>query len=236
MFTTPLPSNSCMYLFHNFGLQLSCHSIITYQRGCKKVNSYLPTHPPTHLPTYLPMYLWLYNPLLGLGPFFSFLIFYTVGRIPWTKDQPITRLLPAHRTEETEYMHTDIHASSGIQINNPSVWAGEHSSYLRLRGHCDWQVNFTDIKKPKMLKAEVNWVSYWYISISFVASKRNMSTVMTDFQYILCCLLVNLSFCTFLSFWKHYWHPMSIYWARHSFTGAMLMIVLGVPVRPHQLP
>jgi hypothetical protein len=28
--------------------------------------------------------LWLYGPLLGLGRFFSFFIFYTVGRTPWT--------------------------------------------------------------------------------------------------------------------------------------------------------
>jgi hypothetical protein len=27
-------------------------------------------------------------------------------------------------------MHTDIHISSGIQTNNPSVWAGEDSSCL----------------------------------------------------------------------------------------------------------
>jgi hypothetical protein len=30
---------------------------------------------------------------------FSFLILYTVGRTPWTGDQPVTRPLPAHRTQ-----------------------------------------------------------------------------------------------------------------------------------------
>jgi hypothetical protein len=30
------------------------------------------------------IYLWLYSPLLDLCRFFSFLIFYTVGRTPWT--------------------------------------------------------------------------------------------------------------------------------------------------------
>jgi hypothetical protein len=36
--------------------------------------------------------------LLDLGRFFSFLILYTVGRTPWTKDQPVTRPMPTHRT------------------------------------------------------------------------------------------------------------------------------------------
>jgi hypothetical protein len=44
----------------------------------------------------------LYNPLLGLGRFFSFLILHTVGRIPWTGDQPVARPLPTRRTTQTE--------------------------------------------------------------------------------------------------------------------------------------
>jgi hypothetical protein len=35
--------------------------------------------------------------LVGLGRFFSFLILYTVGRTPWTGDQPVERPLPTHR-------------------------------------------------------------------------------------------------------------------------------------------
>jgi hypothetical protein len=41
---------------------------------------------------------WLYSPLPDLGRFFSFIILYTVGRNPWTGDQPIARSLPTHRT------------------------------------------------------------------------------------------------------------------------------------------
>jgi hypothetical protein len=40
------------------------------------------------------LYLWLYRPLLELGRFFSLLILYTVGRTPWTGDQPVARPLP----------------------------------------------------------------------------------------------------------------------------------------------
>jgi hypothetical protein len=35
-------------------------------------------------------------PLLGLDLFFSFLIFYTVGRTPWTGDRPVAGPLSAH--------------------------------------------------------------------------------------------------------------------------------------------
>jgi hypothetical protein len=41
--------------------------------------------------------LWLCKPLLDLDRFFSFLILYTVGRSPWTGDQPVARPLPTHR-------------------------------------------------------------------------------------------------------------------------------------------
>jgi hypothetical protein len=68
--------------------------------------------------------------LLGLGLSFSFLILYTVGRTPWTGDQPV-RPLPTKT-------HTNIHASIGIRTHDLSVGAGDESSYLRPRGHCDF--------------------------------------------------------------------------------------------------
>jgi hypothetical protein len=42
------------------------------------------------------------QPLLGLGRFFSFLILYTVGRTPWTGDQPAARPLLKQRTTQTQ--------------------------------------------------------------------------------------------------------------------------------------
>jgi hypothetical protein len=38
-----------------------------------------------------------------LGRFFNFLILYTVGRTPWTGDQPVVRPLPTRRTTQTHY-------------------------------------------------------------------------------------------------------------------------------------
>jgi hypothetical protein len=59
------------------------------------------------------MYLWFYSPLLGLGRFFSFLIFFTVGRTPWTGDQLFARLLPAHGIAQTQ--------NKRIQTSMPQV-------------------------------------------------------------------------------------------------------------------
>jgi hypothetical protein len=39
------------------------------------------------------LHLRLYSPLLDLGRFYSSLIFYTVGRTPWTGDRPVARPL-----------------------------------------------------------------------------------------------------------------------------------------------
>jgi hypothetical protein len=44
--------------------------------------------------------------LLGLGLSFSLLIYYTVGRTPWTGDQPVARPLPTHRTTQTKNKST----------------------------------------------------------------------------------------------------------------------------------
>jgi hypothetical protein len=44
--------------------------------------------------------------LLDLGRFFSFWNFYTVGRTPWTEDQPVARPLPTNRTAQTQNKRT----------------------------------------------------------------------------------------------------------------------------------
>jgi hypothetical protein len=56
--------------------------------------------------TYYSIYLWFYSPLLDLGRFFQFLNLYTVGRTPWTGDQPVARPPPTHRTTQTQNKRT----------------------------------------------------------------------------------------------------------------------------------
>jgi hypothetical protein len=53
--------------------------------------------------------------------YFSFLILYTIGRTPWTGDKPLARPPPTHRTTQTEWTHTGIHASSGIRYHDLGV-------------------------------------------------------------------------------------------------------------------
>jgi hypothetical protein len=61
--------------------------------------------------------------------------FYTVGRTPWTEDQPAARhYLHIEQHKHRINAHTDIHASIGIRNHDPSVRASEDSSCLRLRG------------------------------------------------------------------------------------------------------
>jgi hypothetical protein len=57
---------------------------------------------------------------LDLGRFFSFLIFYTVGRAPWTGDQPVARQLPEHRTAQTQNKRTQTCMPEvGLEPTNP---------------------------------------------------------------------------------------------------------------------
>jgi hypothetical protein len=51
---------------------------------------------------------WLYSRLLGPGVF-SFIIFFTQSRSPWTSDQPVARPLPTERTTQTQNKSTHRH-------------------------------------------------------------------------------------------------------------------------------
>jgi hypothetical protein len=50
--------------------------------------------------------LWLYSSFVGPWQPFQFLNVYTVGRTPWTGDQPVARSLPTHRTTQTQNKRT----------------------------------------------------------------------------------------------------------------------------------
>jgi hypothetical protein len=46
------------------------------------------------------------QPFVGPWPLFRFFNPYTVGRSPWTGDQPVARPLPTHRTIQTQNKRT----------------------------------------------------------------------------------------------------------------------------------
>jgi hypothetical protein len=81
------------------------------------------------------------QPFIGPWPLFlSFLILYTVGRTPWTGDQPVARSLPTHTERHKHRINAhdrDIHTLSGIRTHDRSFRASEDSACLRPRGHCD---------------------------------------------------------------------------------------------------
>jgi hypothetical protein len=72
--------------------------------------------------------------LVHLGRLFSFLMY----------TQNVGLLLRGISPSQGRYLHTDIHALSGIRTHNPSIRTGENSSCLRSRGHCDrtWFILF----------------------------------------------------------------------------------------------
>jgi hypothetical protein len=91
---------------HRFKVWRSCGRI-TLNQGHSKHKCSPPQKKIIFVPLSLPspqlyIYLWLYSLLLVLGRFFNFLMFYTVGRTPWTEDQPVSRPLPAHRATHTQ--------------------------------------------------------------------------------------------------------------------------------------
>jgi hypothetical protein len=120
------------------------------------------------------LFLWLYSPFLGLGRFFSYLIRYTVGRTPWTGNQPVARHLPKRRITQTQKWTHTIHEISmpwvGFEF---TVLAFEDSSCLRPRGHCDRQLY---VYSPVYLHGTVlQWVtgrnSIWsYVGHIFISS------------------------------------------------------------------
>jgi hypothetical protein len=57
---------------------------------------------------------------------FQFPDLFTIGRTPWTSDQPVARPLPKHRRAQTQNKHMytpSIHARSGIRTHDHSVRA-----------------------------------------------------------------------------------------------------------------
>jgi hypothetical protein len=70
-----------------------------------------------HFYSILLLLSWIYSPLLGLGYFFGFFILHTVGRTPWTGDQPVA----THRATQTQtYM-----SQAGFERTIPAFERGK---------------------------------------------------------------------------------------------------------------
>jgi hypothetical protein len=85
---------------------------------------------------YLSINIYGSTALVDVGHFFSFLIYtQSVGHLEREISQSQGRYL--HTEQKHRKTHKDIHASSGIRNNDPSLPAGEDGSCLRPLGHCD---------------------------------------------------------------------------------------------------
>jgi hypothetical protein len=77
------------------------------------------------------------QPFVGPCLLLQFLNLHTVGKTPWTGDQPIAKPLPAHTGQHKHRINAHRHyASSGTRTYDASVRASEDCSCLRRRGHC----------------------------------------------------------------------------------------------------
>jgi hypothetical protein len=116
--------------------------------------------------------------LFNLGRFFSFLILYTVGRTPWTGDQPVAGPLPTHRTTQIQNKRThasmpwvgfepmistfkrtkEVHALDGRSLWSAFIWT--YVSQIIFSVQCFrlefalliWSWNFGDYKSSKTMK------------------------------------------------------------------------------------
>jgi hypothetical protein len=116
------------------------------------------------------------QPFVGPWPLLQFRNhFYTVNRTHWTRDQPVARPLPTHRTAQTQNKRTMPWV--GFE---PTILAferaSEDSSCLRPRDHCDRHKLQYVISSNLMLlfpsKAEVskwnlNWIYFLQCSTAF---------------------------------------------------------------------
>jgi hypothetical protein len=118
-----LLKNFATFIESESSLQRTCHWSLPLARWIQSIPS---LHPSIAL-----------QPFVGSWHLIQFCnLFYTVGRTPWTGDQPVARPLPTYRTTQTQNkgIHTNIHALSGFWTHDPSVRASEDSSCLRPRG------------------------------------------------------------------------------------------------------
>jgi hypothetical protein len=66
-------------------------------------------------------------PFMALAHFPGSVIIYTDGRAPWTSDQPVARLLPKHRTTQTQKKRTQRHQC--LERDSNSMIAASEMGY-----------------------------------------------------------------------------------------------------------
>jgi hypothetical protein len=113
----------------------------------------------------LSIYLSIYalQPLWTLAAFFQFPNLYTVGRTPWTGDQPVARPLPTHRTIQTQNKRTQTFMSlAGFE---PTIPAFERVKTVHAFDRATTVISRTDSNNIKYLgvQYELHLLIYFHI-------------------------------------------------------------------------
>jgi hypothetical protein len=90
------------------------------------------------------LHLWLYSPLLDIGRFFNFLIFYIDSRSPWTGDQPVTRPLPAHTGQHKYRINAHRHPCLKWDSNPRSQFLSGRRRFMFYTVLPLWSAQLTD--------------------------------------------------------------------------------------------
>jgi hypothetical protein len=101
VFAELAPDRVQRYNFMNMVLNLP----VKWKKSLSQLQSASTNKSTRKMKRHYTIYLSLYSPC-GPWPLFQFLNLYTVGKIPWTGDQPVARPLPAHRTAQTQNKRT----------------------------------------------------------------------------------------------------------------------------------
>jgi hypothetical protein len=106
---------------------------------------------------------WHFSPLLGLGLFFSCIIFFTqtARRLGRGISPSHGRYLHTGQHKHRIKAHSNIHALSGIRTHDSSVQARENSSCLRWRGHCD-RHQLDTYRTMNWIYGKMNCGAKWY--------------------------------------------------------------------------
>jgi hypothetical protein len=100
----------------------------------------------------------------GPWPIFRFLILYTVGRTPWTGDQPVARPLPTHGTTQTQNKH--IQTSMPLVGFEPTIPAFERAKTVHALDRAATVIGFRLSRETKFSPTPDNWESIVYQGLS----------------------------------------------------------------------
>jgi hypothetical protein len=143
--------------------------------------------------------------LLDLDYFFSFLILYTVSKTPWMGDQLVTRLLPTHRTTQTQNKRTQTSMHwVGFVCTIPAFEQGKTVRSL------DCVARWSSFYESAERECEFKYLDYEQLYIC--AHIRTFS--MCYFGTLSCRYLVNNKY--FCRKCHHYVHLYTLMWHRNT--------------------